>query len=234
MSRLLGRPPDTFSRVDDYEDVGAPVFAWRDVVARETRTGAVLNGLATLGAWRALNGAGGDGTGVDGGAEDSAGRDGRGPARARRLAAGVRRRALVAGFPLAVAALNRAGIGPLRAEISGPELRRAGLRAMGEVAARLGLGEAYVVFGHTHRPGPLEGDDPGEWRGRDGARLVNAGSWTHSSVFLRTSPADSPYWPGAAVLVEDSGPPRVLQLLHDVSRDELSALKQRMRAADLT
>ena len=61
-------------------------------------------------------------------------------------------------FPLAVAALNRAGLGPLRAEISGTELRRAGLRAMGEVAARLGLGESYVVFGHTHRSGPLPRD----------------------------------------------------------------------------
>ena len=30
---------------------------------------------------------------------------------------------------------------------------------MGEVAARLGLGDAYVIFGHTHRAGPLPGDD---------------------------------------------------------------------------
>src|SRR6476661_4027762 len=30
MSRLLGRPARTFSSVDDYESVGAPVFAWRD------------------------------------------------------------------------------------------------------------------------------------------------------------------------------------------------------------
>ena len=45
----------------------------------------------------------------------------------------LRRRALVLGFPLAVAALNRAGLGPLRADISAGELRRAGLRAMGEV-----------------------------------------------------------------------------------------------------
>ncbi len=62
-----------------------------------------------------------------------------------------------------MAALNRAGIGPLRAEISAVELRGAGLRAMGEVAARLGLGDAHVVFGHTHRPGPLPSDDEEEW-----------------------------------------------------------------------
>ena len=51
-----------------------------------------------------------------------------------------------------------------------------GSRAMGEVAARLGLGDAHVVFGHTHRTGPLEADDEHEWRGRGGARLVNCGA----------------------------------------------------------
>ena len=125
----------------------------------------------------------------------------------------LRRRALVAGFPLAVAALNRAGLGPLRADVSTAELRRAGLEAMGEVAARLGLADAYVVFGHTHRAGPLPGDDEREWRGRSGARLVNAGNWTYASVFLTSTPGESPYWPGACVLVEDSGPPVVQRLL---------------------
>ena len=59
-----------------------------------------------------------------------------GPPAARRAAISRKlgTRALVAGFPLAVAALNRAGIGPLRADISVGELRRAGLRAMSEVA----------------------------------------------------------------------------------------------------
>jgi len=105
---------------------------------------------------------------------------------------------------------------------------------MGEVAARLSLGDAWVVFGHTHRPGPLPGDEAAEWRGRYGARLVNAGSWTHSSVFLRASAAESPYWPGVAVLVDEAGPPQVLRLLQDVSRDELQRLKARPLQADLT
>lgn len=248
MARLIGSRPDTFARVDDYEDVGAPMFAWRDVVARETRTGSMLNGLATVGAWRALGGAGGDGpTGARSGrdAHGSSNHDGARPltraagatgrrARRARVLASVRRRALVAAFPLAVAALNRAGLGPLKAEVSGSELRRAGLLAMGEAAARLGLKDAWVVFGHTHRPGPLPGDEAAEWRGRGGARLVNAGSWTYSSVFLRASAKESPYWPGGAVLVEESGPPQVLRLLQDVGREELQQLKARPLQADLS
>ena len=59
MSRMLGRHPATFDRVSDYEAVGAPVFAWRDAVARQERTGGALNGVATVNAWRALGGAGG-------------------------------------------------------------------------------------------------------------------------------------------------------------------------------
>ena len=46
MSRLLGRPASTFDSVGDYEAMGAPVFAWRDAVARDARTGAALNGMA--------------------------------------------------------------------------------------------------------------------------------------------------------------------------------------------
>jgi len=210
MSRVLKKPPSEMGSVGDYEAVGAPMFAWRDAVARDAHTGAALNGIATVDAWRALGGAG------------RSGRRGshRGGLRKRATNA-VRRRALVLGFPVAVAALNRAGIGPLKASISGDELRRAGLLAMGEVAARLGLGDAHVVFGHTHRAGPLPGDDAAEWRGRGGAHLVNCGSWTYSSVFMSGAGADSPYWPGAAVLVGDEGAPQLLRLLADRTKDEI-------------
>jgi hypothetical protein len=92
---------------------------------------------------------------------------------------------------------------------------------MGEVAARLGLGDAYVIFGHTHRAGPLPADDQSEWTGRGGARLVNAGSWTYSSIFLTATPGESPYWPGACVLVEDSRPPVLRRLLQERTRAEI-------------
>jgi hypothetical protein len=221
MSRVLGRPAQAFASPEDYEAVGGPVFAWRDAVARDGRTGDALNGMSTVGAWRVLGGAGA-----------------RGGARGRRL----RTRALVGAFPLAVRALNRAGLGPLRADVSAGELRRAGLRAMGEVAARLGLGDAYVIFGHTHRAGPLPGDHEWEWRGGRvpgrgglgragelsrqaldgrGARLVNAGCWTYSQVFLTPIPGESPYWPGTSVLVEDSGAPVLKRLLAERTHAEL-------------
>jgi hypothetical protein len=210
MSRMLKRSPADFDCVEDYEAMGAPVFAWRDAVAREARTGNALNGVATLGAWHTLRGG-------SGGLGRSLRRFDR-----RLLMRRLRATALVAGFPLAVAALNRAGVGPLSPEVSTIELRRAGLRAMGEVAARLGLGDNYLVFGHTHRTGPLPEDDQHEWQGRSGARLVNAGSWTYTSVFLSSKFGQSPYWPGGCVLVEDTGAPIVLRLLQDLTLQQIT------------
>ncbi|TMK98118.1 MAG: hypothetical protein E6G34_10655 [Actinobacteria bacterium] len=218
MARLLGRHPESFQSVEDYEAVTAPMYAWRHAVARVARTTGPLNGDATVHAWRTLAG------------RRRPAAPAGGLARARRAAISRKlgTRALVAGFPLAVAALNRAGIGPLRADISVGELRRAGLRAMSEVARRLGLGDAYVVFGHTHRAGPLAGDRDLEWAGRERAaeeparaRLVNAGCWTYERVFLSRRPGESPYWPGGCVLVEDSGAPQLKRLLLDRTHDEL-------------
>ncbi len=110
----------------------------------------------------------------------------------------LRVRALAGAFPFAIAALNRAGLGSFNADISTDELRRAGLRAMGEVAARLDLGDAHVIFGHTHRAGPRPYDAAAEWRGPSGARLINAGCWTYDSYFVTVNPGESPYWPGGS------------------------------------
>ncbi len=214
MSRVLGRPAAEFRAVGDYEAMGAPVFAWRDAVARDAHTGAALNGMATVTAWRALGGGSTD--------ADAAAVPGRRHSPRTRLVRALRRRAIVAGFPVAVAALNRAGVGPLRADISATELRRAGLAAMGEVADRLGLGDVHVVFGHTHRAGPLAGDDEHEWRGRGGARLVNSGSWAYADIFLGSSGPSNPYWPGTAVIVDGDEPPRLEQLLADHTREQLA------------
>lgn len=135
---------------------------------------------------------------------------------AGRVGKWARRTAIKAAFPTAVAGLNRAGLGPLSTDISHVELRRAGLRAAGEVAARLGLGDAYVIFGHTHRTGPLPGDDVSEWHGPAGARLINCGSWIYEQIFVSRRPGEGPYWPGGCVVVEDSGAPRLERLLQDI------------------
>jgi len=215
MSRLLARPASGFATVEDYESVTSPIYAWRAAVSRDLPVGGLLDGQTTLRAWRALGGAG------------DRRRDGARPGRAHRsLAARLRRRAMVGAFPLAVAALNRAGLGPLRAEVSATELRRAGLRAMVEVATRLRLRDGHLIFGHTHRSGPLPGDERSEWRADsdDGAgalQLVNAGCWTYDRLFLSAKPGESPYWPGVCVVVEDSGAPRLERLLADRTHAEL-------------
>ncbi|MDQ4026241.1 MAG: metallophosphoesterase family protein, partial [Actinomycetota bacterium] len=118
--------------------------------------------------------------------------------------------------PLAVGALNLMGLGPFRPDLSGSELRRAGLRAAGEVVRALGIDAEHVIFGHTHRPGPLPGDGE-EWRVRDGGPwLTNTGSWLHESVFVGSEGPASPYWPGTVVLLGDDGAPEVTNVLRDV------------------
>jgi hypothetical protein len=220
-ARALRRPADELAVVGDYEAVTAPVFAWIDAVARQAPTGSTLNGQTTVRAWRALGGSGSKSAKTDTNGAGVGMRDGLAGLAA--LAPEMRRRLLVGAFPIAIAALNRAGIGSFNADISTSELRRAGLRAMGEVAARLGLGDAHVIFGHTHRAGPLAGDTGAEWRGPSGARLLNAGCWTYDSYFVTDTPGESPYWPGGAVLVEDDGPPVLRRLLDDRSAAEIRA-----------
>ena len=121
---------------------------------------------------------------------------------------------LAGAFPLGVRALNRAGVGPFRADLSGPELRRAGLRAMAQVVGRLRIDARHVVFGHTHRAGPLPEDDPADWALPGGGRLHNSGSWTLERAWTRDGTA-SPYWPGGAVALDGDGSPRHVRLLDD-------------------
>jgi predicted phosphodiesterase len=225
-ARALGKRTSELASVVDYEGVTAPVYAWIDAVARQAATGSALNGKSTVRMWRAL---GGDREGAERRGEPAGGDGASGSAGLAGVAAlgpAVRRRALAGAFPVAVAAINRVGLGSFKADISAPGLRRAGLSAMGEVSDRLGLAGAHVIFGHTHRAGPRPSDDAGEWLGRSGARLINTGCWTYDAYFLRGAPGESPYWPGGAVLVDDENlptPPQLLRLLDHLARDELMA-----------
>jgi hypothetical protein len=128
--------------------------------------------------------------------------------------------------PWAVRAVNALGLGPFDADISGSALRRAGLVAMGEVVRRLDIRAEHVIFGHTHRPGPLP-HDLDEWTipaegDRPPTRLMNTGSWVYAPLFLGARPSDSPYWPGRCVIVEDGRAPELLHPLADSDHAELA------------
>lgn len=187
MRRIVAAPGDGPGAAEDYEAILTPIYAWLHAVAQGALPGrgSGLQGGSVRG-WRALTG-----------------RHGR---------PGLRGRAIAAGWPLLIAALNRAGLGPLRAEVSGPALRRSGLRGMEEVCARLGVSADYVIFGHTHRAGPLPGNDPAEWRTSSGSRLINCGCWVHEPAFMGPDAAKSPYRTGFCVVLDDDGPPRLLNL----------------------
>ena len=135
-------------------------------------------------------------------------------------------------IPGAVAAMNRLGLGPFGADISAHELRRAGLRAMGEVVSRLGVQDArHVIFGHTHRTGPLPGEVEGWWL-NDGARLTNTGSWLYEHVFVGRDGPENPYWPGRVIWLGDDGPPRSQDVLSGVDLEQLKRVTERGHDAD--
>jgi hypothetical protein len=189
MNRIVGRLPAAGATPDDFEAGLAPLYAWMHAVAQTKQPGwAAARQSASASTWQALAGSG---------------------------PRSMRARALGLAFPLAVAGLNRVGVGPVRAELSGVALRRAGLAAIGEVVRLLGVEAGHVVFGHTHRAGPLPADDAAEWRAPTGARLHNAGCWIDEPVFATGGP-DSPYWGGRMLVVEDTGPPRLERVTADL------------------
>ena len=183
--RVLGGTPPGRLTPDDYEAALTPLYSLTFSLAQAGgRARAVSGGGASLAIWRRAGGSGGPAT-LGG-----------------RLLTGV-------VIPGAVAALNAAGLGPFRPEISGAALRRAALAAMAESVERLGIGAEHVLFGHTHRSGPWPGDDLAEWTLPGGGRLLNTGSWIHDPVFGSTGP----YLPGTCAFVDAEGPPRLERLL---------------------
>jgi predicted phosphodiesterase len=181
MGRLTGRGRDCHS-ADDYEAVLAPLYGFYDGLAQGASTRALeRGGTLSRTVWSRVTG------------------DGRvGPLLLGRIA-----------IPGAVAALNRAGLGPFKPELTGAELRSAGLLAMGRVAEALAPQADHLIFGHTHRPGPLPGDDQAEWTTLSGTRLWNTGGWYLEPAFVSERAERSPYWPGTIVWVEPEGPPRI-------------------------
>jgi predicted phosphodiesterase len=93
------------------------------------------------------------------------------------------------------------------------EVRRPGVLPFGAVLDRLRVEAEHVVFGHTHRTGPLPADPAPVWRTRAGTRLWNTGSWVFEDALTRaTGGAHGPYWPGTVLMLED-GVPRIERVL---------------------
>lgn len=189
MARAMGHANGSCASAADHETVLAPMYAFYGRMA-EGASQRLLGrtGGASRAIWRRMNhGEGGSPLG-------------------RALLARV-------AIPGAVAALNGLGLGPLKPEITGEELRRSGLAAIGRVVDGMGVDAEHVVFGHTHRSGPLPGDDLAEWDSPRGVRLHNTGNWCLEPELHGVAGAVSPYTAGTFVHVGDDGPPELIRVL---------------------
>ena len=105
------------------------------------------------------------------------------------------------------------------------QMQRHALPAMLRVVQGLGVDADFVMFGHVHRRGPREHDDPARWSGEGGhPRLLNTGCWRYEPVVVRRLESGSSYWPGGAVSIGDDGTPRSVGLLDGLSEKELVAV----------
>jgi predicted phosphodiesterase len=187
-ARATGGFPPAPRTPDDYEAAMTPLYAFAYALAQGTpRARRVLGMDLSRKVWQRIDGR-----------RDLGGR----------LLSGI-------AIPSAVWALNRAGLGPFESTLTGTTLRQSGLDAMRDLIAALGIDAREVVYGHTHRPGPLPGDR--DWD----ARLFNTGSWLYEPNLLQ--PADSPYWPGTVLFIEDDKPPELRRLLLGASHEDLGA-----------
>ena len=59
------------------------------------------------------------------------------------------------------------------------------------------------------------------WR-RNGVTLHNTGNWLYASALLGRAVPQSPFWPGSMVVVAESGPPELVEVLTDVDREVLA------------
>jgi UDP-2,3-diacylglucosamine pyrophosphatase LpxH len=115
--------------------------------------------------------------------------------------------------------LLKTGLAPVTAQLLDVQMRRAAVPAMARVVARLRIDANWVLFGHVHRRGPIgaEAWPPG------GPRLINTGAWLYERLLLDRASVPHPYWPGAAVLLEDGQAPRTVGLLDDLGAEQFEA-----------
>jgi hypothetical protein len=132
-----------------------------------------------------------------------------------------------AAFPAVIAGVNRLLRADFDSDISGERIFRSAVDAATEMARRLGVDDRYVITGHTHRGGPRLEEGP--WRLPGGGELHNTGNWVFSTPLHRPGTPPNAYWPGTVTWIEDSGPPRRVELLQDREHHELVELAARSR-----
>jgi Calcineurin-like phosphoesterase superfamily domain len=207
--RLSGQLPSPAAPAD-YERVLRPIYGFSFGVAQARLRVGRARPHPSEAAWKAL-----------------AGDNGEASTRQRLRANSVR-----AAFPLGIRAINRLLHSDFGADISALAIFLAGVEAATEMAARLGVGGAHVITGHTHRGGPNGGE--ATWPLAGGGQLHNTGSWVFASAFHDPGTPPSAYWPGTVTWIEDIGPPQRKQLLLDRSHADMTELIRRVRTCPLT
>ena len=179
VERVIGGLPANDRTPDDYERVLAPLYAFLFSLAQSGGSKATGPGPSAR-VWSALAG----------------GQSGFEKVKGMLLGS--------VALPGAIAVANRLGIGRFSPDLSLKEISRATLAAMIEAVEHLEIEAETVIFGHTHRRGPHEGEVD-RWKTRNGTKVVNTGSWVYSPGLLGATSADSPYWPGSVAIVEGTG-----------------------------
>jgi hypothetical protein len=146
--------------------------------------------------------------------------------RVRRTA---QRAAIGAGIPAGIWSVNRLLRADFDADFSATAISQSGVAAASEMAARLEIGAAHTITGHTHRGGPWDSDPV--WALPGGGLLHNSGSWVFATAFHHPGTPPGPYWPGTVTWLEGDAPPRRVRLLLDRPRDELRGAVRRIVAA---
>jgi UDP-2,3-diacylglucosamine pyrophosphatase LpxH len=203
----LSKPIPAEATPENYERVVRPLYGFFYGVAQARRGPAPRNQAAAAeAAWEVLAG------------------ERRGRSRSQQLRFATAR----AAFPPAIAAINRLLRAEFDPDVSARTIFTGALAAATELAARLGVDGAHVINGHSHRGGPRK--DDGTWPLPGGGQLHNTGSWVFSSLFHHPGTPPNAYWPGTVTWVEESGPPRRVQVLLERSHAELTDLLTRQKA----
>ena len=196
MAKYLREPLREAADSDAYESVLAPIYAWMFQVSQsghradpDAQEPGSSHNNASARIWRMLN-----------------------------EGEGLTKLALSSGISAATGLLSVAGLGPLKSDISGEELYRAGVRGYSGVIETLGVDADYALYGHTHRAGPLPSDEADTWVTNSGVKLINSGCWVTEESFVGGDLSQTAYRPGFGIRIGETGPPELVNLLERAQR----------------